>query len=62
MRPIIAIVVGFIVAALLAWLGCAIVDELDGAPSFLCTAIWVLAILAWLLWAFGGLLGMDRRT
>ena len=56
MRPLIAVVIGFLVACLLAWLGCAVVHEADGLPSFACTAIWVIAILAWLGWAFGGYL------
>jgi hypothetical protein len=60
MRSIVAIIVGFIVAVLLAFLGCLFVGELDGAPHWLCTALYIVAILAWLWWAFGGYLEGRR--
>jgi hypothetical protein len=66
-RPIIAVVVGFFIAILIAWLGVEIIEwidtESDGdMPDFLDTAWVVLCLVAWAVWAFGDSVGgLTRR-
>lgn len=51
MRPLLAIVLGAIVAALLAWLATVVIDH-TSAPSWLDTVAWVVAIVAVIVWSF----------
>ena len=56
MRHPIAIIIGFIVAVVLAWLGVEIVQEVDSRPDWADEAVWAVALLAWAFWSFGGYL------
>lgn len=59
MRSIVAVVIGFIITVVVAWLLVLVTADIDGRPHWLSTVIWVVALLLWALWAFGGYL--DRR-
>jgi hypothetical protein len=51
MRPILAVVLGAIVAALLAWLATVVIAN-TSLPSWLDIVAWVVALVAWLFWSF----------
>lgn len=51
MRPILAVVIGAVIAALLAWLACYVFEHTE-LPDWLCTVGWVVALVAWLVWSF----------
>ncbi len=50
-------VLAAVLAALAAWLVCTILEDPSAqAPAWACTAVWVVAIIFWITWAFSGLL------
>lgn len=56
MRPILAVILGAIVAALLAWVACLLVDEF-AIPHVFCILAIVLAIIMWIVWSFPSYFG-----
>lgn len=51
MRSIPALILGGVVAVLLAWLANVLIDHTT-APQWLGVVAWVVAVVLWLIWAF----------
>lgn len=51
MRPLLAIVIGTIVAALLAYLATVVIDH-SSLPGWLDTVAWIVALVALIIWSF----------
>lgn len=59
MRSLLAVILGAVVAALLAWLATVVIDH-TALPDWLDIVAWVVALVAWLVWSFPAYLGGLR--